>query len=483
MAGRPRPGTGKYRFRQIIPYIEEHFRVKTQPDRPVQLLKWQADVLRGIFWPSRLPRLAVAGSVKKSGKSVLAGAVGQYFLTEVPMSENYILAPDREHGEDIIYESLCQSIRLHPILSRECKIQKDVIYYRDSFLKVRPCELSISGLRPTLTLVDEAWQFRTPQQVRVLDEMTANPVGNHLTFCVTYAGYQEDQTEDLHLWRWFSRGKAIQAGKEEPDPNFFFYWKEDYAGIPWVEGTDYLEHQRKTLSPASYERFHKNQWSASFSVFITPDILDRCVVPGLERGDAIGWAVAGIDIGVMDDNSAGCVVGPGSECKLRLCDHGLWRPQPGKPVELEQVERRIYSAYVRYGLTAVLYDPSQCYRMAQALTQRGVNMVRYNQTVGNMVTASQNLLTLLRNQQIELYESPDVRSHLLNASAKESGTGGVRIVKGSTKSHKVDLAIALALAAHGATQQMGDDKEVYSEIVGYFGDIDTTYNEPIILPF
>ena len=69
-----------------------------------------------------------------------------------------------------------------------------------------------------MTIVDEAWAFRTEKAIKTLDEMTTNPVGDHLTLVTTTAGYQEDEGEDLHLWRWYCRGKAIQEGKEPFDP-------------------------------------------------------------------------------------------------------------------------------------------------------------------------------------------------------------------------------------------------------------------------
>lgn len=435
---------------KIISFLRHHFFIK-ETKRPIVLLDWQRQVLRDIFYVEIQPKLAIAGSVKKSGKSCLAAGVCLYYLLNVKMSESYILAPDLDAGKDVIFKSLKQAIRMHPILVKNCKITKDTVYYGDSFVKVLPNDISVAGLRPNLTVIDEAWQFRQENSIRTLDEMTTNPVGEHLTFCVTTAGYQEDCSDELHLWRWYCRGKNIQEGREPADPNFYFYWKEDYSGVPWVEGTNYLEHQRKILSPSAYLRFHENQWASAISTFTTPDVLDACfdrtLRPTAPEGTRI---VCAIDAGVKWDCSA-LVALAKDETKKRgvyLVDHRIYEPK-GKTIEFQRtIERTILNWNKRYKIVDCWFDPYALLRSAQFLRDERIKMAEYTQTVQHMVSATQSLDELIHSGNIRLYPNTVIRQHLLSASTKEHAQG-IRIVK-TTRAKKIDFAIALAMAVEAA---------------------------------
>jgi len=439
---------------KIISFLRHHFFIK-ETKRPIVLLDWQRQVLRDIFYVEIMPKLAVCGSVKKSGKSELAAGVCLFYLLNVPMSESYIIAPDLDAGKDVVFKSLKLAIRMHPILCKKCKITKDTITYGDSFVKVLPNDISVAGLRPNLTVIDEAWQFRTESSIRTLDEMTTNPVGDHLTFVVTTAGYQEDQSEDLHLWRWYCRGKNIQEGREEPDPLFYFNWKEDYSGVPWVEGTNYLEHQRKILSPSSYLRFHENQWASAISTFTTPEILDRCfdrtLRPTAPEGTRI---VVAIDCGVKWDCSALVALAKDDYKKkkraVRLVDHRIFEPK-GKTINFEKtIEHTVLNWNRRYKIVDVYFDPYQLLRSSQFLRDERIKMTEYPQTVTNMVSATQNLDELIHSGNIRLYPNTVLRQHLLSASTKEHSQG-LRLVK-TNRSKKIDFAIALAMAVEAAMQ-------------------------------
>jgi len=434
----------------IIPFLEQHFFIK-ETKSTIKLLDWQRKVLRDIFYSEVLPKLAIAASVKKSGKSCFAAGVCLYYLLNVPMSENYILAPDLDAGKDVVFKSLKQAIRMHPILVKKVKITKDMVSYGDSFVKVLPNDISVAGLRPNLTVIDEAWQFRTESSIRTLDEMTTNPLQNHLTLCVTLAGYQEDQSEDLHLWRWYSRGKNIEEGIEEPDENFYFYWKDDYSGVPWVENTNYLEHQRKILSASAYLRFHENQWASAISTFTTPDVLDLCfdekLRPGAPEGTSI---VCSVDCGPKWDCSALVALCKDETKKrgIKLVDHRIFEPK-GKTINFERtIERTILNWNNRYKIVAVYFDPYQLLRSAQFLKDERIRMVEYPQTVSNMVSATQSLDELIHSQNIRLYPNTVLRQHILSASTKEHSVG-TRLVK-SNSAKKIDAAIALAMGCEAA---------------------------------
>jgi len=438
----------------IISFLENHFFVR-ETRKPIVLLDWQRKVLQDIFYVEIMPKLAVCGSVKKSGKSALAAGVLLYYLLNKKMSNCYVLAPDKDCGVDVVFQSLKEAIRMHPILVKKLKITKDSAVYQknDSFVKVLSADLSISGLRPDLTVVEEAWQFRTESSIRILDEGTTNPVGNHLTFVVTTAGYAEDMSENLHLYRWYSRGKNIEEGREKKDPLFYFYWKEDYSGVPWVEGTSYLEHQRKILSPSAYLRFHENQWTSAVSTFVTIDVLDRCIDKSLRPTAPEGTRiVCAIDAGVKWDCSALTALAKDETKKrgLQLVDHRIFEPK-GKTINFEKtIERTILNWSKRYKILAVYFDPYQLLRTAQLLRDERIKIIEYPQTVANMVSATQSLDELIHSGNLRLYPNAILQQHILSSSVKEHAMG-VRLVK-TSRAKKIDACISLAMAVEAGMQ-------------------------------
>jgi len=463
----------------IIGFAEHHHILKS--GQPITLLPWQRKVLTRVFYrpDGSRPKLAIAGSVKKSGKSELAAVVANWFLTNVKESENFILAPDFEAGQMVVFSSLISAIKRNPILCGAVKITKDRVEFilNGSFVQVLAANISVAGLRPNLTIIDECWAFRNESSgIRVLDEMTTNPCENHLTFVTTTAGYQEDQSEDLHLWRWYSRGMAIKEGKEPADKNFMFFWKTNYKGVPWVEGTNYLDHQRKILKPSTFARFHTNQWTSSISTFVTPEILDRCIDPALHPGAKSGdRIVVGLDCGPKHDATA-IVALAKDETKprgLRLVDCRIWQQSGGSTLEFEQtIEHTLldWQENCGYRIIDVYYDPYSMLATAQSLRDKGIRMTEYLQTVPNMVEATSYLTELLHTQNLRLYPHPVLRQHILSASTKEHPQG-LRLVK-TQASKKIDAAIALCLAVKAAYKHLlrrGDAKPsgiVYSSAEG-----------------
>ncbi len=460
----------KYK-RDVIGHIEDHFYIP-ETKKPIVLLDWQRKVLQDIFEVKQRPSLVVVGSTKKSGKSALVAAVLQWFLTNVDFCEGYILAPDLDAGADVIFSSLKKSIRMNPQLRKSCMITKSPpqASFRDGVIKVLPNDLSISGLRPTVTAIDEPWQFRTENDSRVLDEMTTNPVGKHLTLAVSYAGFVEDQSDDLHLWRWYQRGRAIQEGKEDADPSFYFFWKEDYSGVPWVEGTNYLKNQRKLLRPASYERFHENKWVSAFSSFVNADILDACFHIDYKRGTPPEGAIAvGVDCGPKWDATALVAVSANGTGGLKVVDHGIFEGR-GETLDLQKcIEDLLLLWHKQYQIQSVFYDPYQMIRSAQELKKKGLPMREYPQTVPNMVRATQTLSELISSGNLMFYPDSIFRQHILAASVKEH-TQGLRLVK-TKQSLKIDLCIAAAMAVQSASENFLLKPPAGLEIISFDDDI------------
>jgi len=275
---------------------------------------------------------------------------------------------------------------------------------------------------------------------------------DNLNIVTSYAGYTED--EDSILWQLYKKGIDQAEGREEKDARFWFKWfsEELYAQVPWVKPT-YLPEQKKRLRESTYARLHCNVWSSGEESFIDPQVLEACIHPDYKRGLPFeGRLVAGVDIGLKHDSSAIALVGALDAKTLAIIDHVVYVPFEGVTLDLERtVEAKLLAYFKIYDLVVVYYDPFQFARSAKTLEKRGLAMHEYPQTVGNTVAMSETLAGVLSNQTLLLYEDMELRTHLLNARARQSQRGW-RLVK-KTQAGKIDLAVALAMAAQAAVDK------------------------------
>lgn len=429
----------------IIAFSEGHF-ILPETRRPIVLLDWEKDIFTDLFHRDIKPSLALLGMPKKSGKSTLAAITALWYLISRPMAEVYIMGPDIQQGQLVVFDKIRKAIRMHPYLRGVCKVMKDRIECKktESAIQVLPCNKTAAGLNPDLVIFDELWQFTTTEAVRAIDEMTNVPGKDNLILIVTYAGY-EDET-DTPLYRWYKQGL-----EDEKDESFYFLWRTDYKGVPWVD-EKYLKRQKKRLRGNAYLRLHQNQWVSSEEAFIDAETLDVCTNVSHRRGQKHGGPVCiGLDVGPKHDCTAVAVVARADDETLCLIDHAIFIPPKGGTLDLEKTFESLLIVYQKeYEVRAVYYDPFQAIRSAQTLKKNGLRMVEYPQTVGNLVQMADTLQGLLKTAALMLYESHEVRQHLLNARVKEH-TRGWRIVK-SSQAKKIDLTIALAMACQAAQE-------------------------------
>jgi phage terminase large subunit-like protein len=80
----------------------------------------------------------------------------------------------------------------------------------------------------------------------------------------------------------------------------------------------------------------------------------------------------------------------------------------------------------------------------------GLPVEEYNRTQNNLTEATETLYSVLTTRGIRLYNTPDLRQHVLNAVSIETPRG-IRLSKQKT-SNKIDAALALSFAVLAAIQ-------------------------------
>jgi phage terminase large subunit-like protein len=110
-----------------------------------------------------------------------------------------------------------------------------------------------------------------------------------------------------------------------------------------------------------------------------------------------------------------------------------------------------------------LFDPYQMQASAQRLQREGIEIEEFPQSVPNLTEASQNLFDLIKSRNLVVYPDANMRLAVSRAVAVETQRGW-RISK-DKQSHKIDVVVALSMAALGAIKAQEDFYEPFGRLV------------------
>jgi phage terminase large subunit-like protein len=435
-------------------------------------------------------------TIKKSGKTSLAAAVGAWYAEEVgpPGTEIFAIANDLEQIEgrvmrDIKFhfqmriehgESIPDTVKGGEIKLTD-KNTKITMYRIDlpsgTFIQaLAQSYKTVAGSRHALTLWDELWGVTSELSRRVWDEMTPIPTIPHsLRFIATYAGFENES--DL-LWDLYlqgvgkaehEQGRGTPITELEPLPVYennrlITYWDHE-PRLPW-QTDEYYEEQMGSLRPAAFLRLHMNQWVTSHEAFIPIEWFDEAA--RLYEGPVTIWTdhpmryfpiYVAVDAGIKRDSTALVGVGyDGQRGKVGLAFHYIWTPSKGNQVDLDlTVEAKLRELNTKFNIVSVVYDPTHLLQTMLRLKQLGMPTREFPQNVNLMTSASQLLYDLFKNKHFEAYQDDELRRHIQMAVA-ETNSRGFRIVKNKvSRRHFIDGAIATAMASYEAVNSGGVD--------------------------
>jgi phage terminase large subunit-like protein len=180
-------------------------------------------------------------------------------------------------------------------------------------------------------------------------------------------------------------------------------------------------------------------WDACVDQQMTPIISDQSLPI---------WV--GIDASVKHDSTGIVAVTFDHDAKkVRLVAHRVFQPSPEQPLDFEHtIEATVLDLAKRFAVRKVLYDPYQMQAVAQRLQGAGTWMEEFPQTSGNLTSIGQNLYDLINGRNLDVYPDVGMRLAISRAVAVETSRGW-RISK-EKASHKIDIVVALAMAAHVA---------------------------------
>lgn len=410
---------------------------------------------------------------KKSGKTAMAA---MHLLTTTLVfggsyAEGFALANDLEQAQGRVFQATRRIVECSPHLRKEAKVTASRIEFPATGASIQAVAsdyAGAAGANPNVITFDELWAFTSERSRRLWDEMVPPPtrrVACRLT--TTYAGFEGESTLLEELYR-----RGLAQPRVDPDlplhggNGILMLWSHEPIA-PWQDAA-WLDQMRGQLRPNAYLRMIENRFVSSDSPFVDMDWFDACVDTALtpvviDRRLPV-WV--GVDASVRRDSTAiAAVAWDRAEKRARLIWHRIFQPTRDEPIDFEeQVEETLLGLRGRFAVRGVRYDPFQMMASAQRLAKAGLPMVEYPQTVPNITAASQNLYELVKSRALHLYPDSDIRLAFSRAVAVESARGW-KISK-DKQSHKIDVVVALGMAAHAAVEGGGRGGYTLDNVLG-----------------
>jgi phage terminase large subunit-like protein len=448
-----------------ISFIE---RVLFDPEtgQPFKLLDAERQFLAHAFQTDDSGRLRYSeqlfGAPKKSGKT---GFAALHMLTTILLfgnsfAEGYALANDLEQATSRVFQAIKRIVECSPLLRREAKITADKITFPAfagaTITAIASDYTGAAGANPVVSSFDELWGFTSERSYRLWDEMIPPPtrkIACRLT--TTYAGFSG---ESVLLEALYKRGMA----QPQLAPNLYagdgllMAWHHEPIA-PWQDER-WLAEMRRSLRPNQYLRMIENRFVTSESSFVDLGKWDACVDPNMTPtlSDKALPIWVGVDASVKHDSTAivACTWDQKAQ-RVKLITHRVFQPSPDEPLDFEAtIETTLLDLQKRFQVRKVLFDPWQMQAVAQRLTRQGLTIEEFPQSPGNLTIASQNLYELIEGRNLVLYPDAGMRLAVSRAVAIETSRGW-RIAK-EKQSHKIDVVVALAQAAHACVKSPGD---------------------------
>lgn len=388
-------------------------------------------------------------------------------------------AADAEQA-GLLRDAVSKLVQLNPWLAKFLDVQRSVVRnpHTDSELRILSSDAATSyGLTPDLVICDELTHWKNRELWDSLISAAAKRQ-NCVVVIITNAGFGES-------WQWNAR-EAVR------DSINWYFHALPAPSASWITA-ERLSEQRRLLPAIAFARLWLNQWtSGSGDALADADI--RAAITQPANDPEPGWSyVAGLDIGLSRDASALIIVGrhvgyterrakpirqrlrssvvramidagliesiadePDHELivheptgRYRVAAVNVWRPGPGRKVELEAVEQAIIEAHRRFNLACVGYDPWQAEYLAQRLTKLRVPTEAVQFVPQNLQSMAQTTLETFNERLIDVPDSEDLLADLRKLRIVEKSYG-IRLDSPRGPSGHGDTATGLAVALHTA---------------------------------
>jgi phage terminase large subunit-like protein len=375
-------------------------------------------------------------------------------------AQGFCVANDFEQAQGRVWSAIARIVEASPLLRNSAKILANRIEFFSTGATITAIAsdyAGAAGANPTISVFDELWGVTSERGHRLFDEMVPVPTRKvSVRLTTTYAGFTGESKLLEELYKRGLRGKRIATDLHAGGGMLMYYTNRCPA--PW-QTREWREQMRAQLRPNGYLRLIENRWVTSESTFVPVEWLDACVDAAMspELADMRLSVWAGVDASTKRDSTAVvCCAFDTAAKKVRLVWHRIFQPSPADPLDFEAtIEQTLLDLRRRFYVREIRYDPWQMQAVAQRLVAAGLPMVEFAQSVPNLTEASTNLYELIKGRNLAAYPDDDLRLAISRCVALETARGW-KISK-ATASHKIDVVVALAMAALGAVRGQSAD--------------------------
>lgn len=399
-----------------------------------------------------------------------------------------VAAADQDQAR-LLADAMLRLCRLNPWLGRLLDVQRDRVRnkHTEAELRIITSDAATSyGLTPDFVICDELAHWRKRDLWDSLFSAAAKRE-RCLLLVISNAGFVDS-------WQWSLR-ENVRADEA------WHFSRLDGPRASWISA-EQLDEQRRLLPDIVFQRLWLNEWGSGSGDALSSDDIDSAITLDGPSDAGEGWRyVAGLDLGLSRDASALVVIGkhvgrfdelrrrprlssrdrmlieagmmdePEPEFiqrdesgtgRLKLASVRVWRPEGGRRVDIESIERSIARLDRRYRFASVAYDPWQATYLAERLAKSGIPASEVPFSGPNLRAMCSSVLEAFRERNIDLYPDSDLLRDLRRLRVIERSYG-VRLDSPRGPDGHGDAATALALAIHAAS---GVDERAAASIEG-----------------
>ncbi len=349
----------------------------------------------------------------------------------------FCFAGDKDQAR-LLLDAVSTLCRLNPWLSSILTVESNRVVNRAAqhpgeggVLTVEASDVASSfGILPDLIIADELTHWGGDGSLWHSILSSAAKRAGCMLVIISNAGF-------IDSWQWHVREAA------RTDDGWYFS-RLDGPQASWMTPARLAEQQRM-LPPVAYARLWENVWSTGGGDALRPDDIAAAFIPGLTplaAGERDWQFVAGVDLGLTRDGSAVVVLGIGksgtnNQGRIRLAHAKLWRPTPGRKIDLMAIESYVQELDGEYDLKTVGFDPWQAEHLAQRLEtfsrhrRRSQNrqfgqqpwMREVAPTAANLRDITTLTLEAFQDRRLQLYDFDPLRRDLLKLRVEEKSYG------------------------------------------------------------
>lgn len=440
--------------------------------KPVTLEPWQRAALTA-YWNNRATCTTLAlSNVKKTGKTFLNGVILAWRWLALP-GQHFAIGNDLDQAAARQFAMIAEMVKRNSYLSQVCKVGKNELVFEPTGSRLTALAVDAAGNAGANHLTashTEAWGIIYEAGVRAFEELTPPPGRSYglpaLRVIDSYAGYEGESKTWHSIVDTGLQGNLISKEWDifQAGGLVLFHMTGEEARARCFRGSEaeaeaYYNDQRQILRPNAFTRMHSNERTAAESQFLPEGAWEACFSREL-RPFVIGDGrrlVLGVDASTSRDFTA--LVGVEYNRAENVTDIAhvrVWKPERGilrrgKPtVDLEEtLGAEVLRLHKAGAVDAVIADPYQLHSLIIEWEKEGIRVIELPQTTGR-VEADQNLYDQVLARTVRHYNDRVLNEHVKNAVAIETPRG-FRLAKEKT-SRKIDGAVALSMALHGASE-------------------------------